>query len=93
MSLYKGIGPQLAKGILVQGLMMMTKERWVLHLHDACMHANSGNRVELLFMLLYRYLREIKREKLQRFADMAAAKAKEAAASSPIILKSPVVLK
>lgn len=27
MSLYKGIGPQLAKGLIVQGLLMMTKER------------------------------------------------------------------
>ena len=27
MGLFKGIGPQLMKGILVQGLLMMTKER------------------------------------------------------------------
>lgn len=27
MSLFKGLGPQLAKGVMVQGLMMMTKER------------------------------------------------------------------
>ena len=27
--LFKGIGPQIAKGILVQGLLMMTKERLV----------------------------------------------------------------
>ena len=27
LSLYKGIGPQLAKGLMVQGLLMMTKER------------------------------------------------------------------
>jgi hypothetical protein len=26
-SLFKGIGPQLMKGLLVQGLLMMTKER------------------------------------------------------------------
>ena len=25
--LFKGIGPQLMKGLLVQGLLMMTKER------------------------------------------------------------------
>jgi Mitochondrial carrier protein len=29
LSLFKGIGPQITKGILVQGLLMMTKERFV----------------------------------------------------------------
>lgn len=29
LSLFKGIGPQLIKGIAVQGLLMMTKERYV----------------------------------------------------------------
>ncbi len=28
-SLFKGIGPQITKGVLVQGLLMMTKERLV----------------------------------------------------------------
>lgn len=28
-SLFKGIGPQILKGLLVQGLLMMTKERYV----------------------------------------------------------------
>lgn len=27
LSLFKGIGPQLMKGLMVQGLLMMTKER------------------------------------------------------------------
>lgn len=27
--LFKGIGPQITKGFLVQGLLMMTKERYV----------------------------------------------------------------
>lgn len=31
MSLFKGIGPQILKGLLVQGILMMTKERYVLH--------------------------------------------------------------
>ncbi|KAF3937204.1 Mitoferrin [Dactylella cylindrospora] len=39
LGLYKGIGPQLMKGLLVQGLLMMTKER-----------------VELIFILMYRWL-------------------------------------
>ena len=29
LSLFKGIGPQILKGLLVQGLLMMTKERYV----------------------------------------------------------------
>jgi hypothetical protein len=28
LSLFKGIGPQLIKGLLVQGILMMTKERY-----------------------------------------------------------------
>lgn len=35
LSLFKGIGPQLLKGFLVQGILMMTKERYVAQtLHD-----------------------------------------------------------
>lgn len=30
LSLFKGIGPQILKGLLVQGLLMMTKERYAL---------------------------------------------------------------
>lgn len=30
MALFKGIGPQIVKGLLVQGLLMMTKERLVI---------------------------------------------------------------
>lgn len=30
MALFKGIAPQITKGILVQGLLMMTKERYVM---------------------------------------------------------------
>lgn len=30
MSLFKGIGPQLMKGLIVQGILMMTKERCVV---------------------------------------------------------------
>lgn len=29
LGLFKGIGPQIVKGLLVQGLLMMTKERYV----------------------------------------------------------------
>lgn len=47
-ALFKGIGPQLLKGLLVQGLLMMTKER-----------------VELLFVLLFAYLRVIRARRLK----------------------------
>ncbi|EXJ74439.1 uncharacterized protein A1O5_02735 [Cladophialophora psammophila CBS 110553] len=55
-SLFKGIGPQLMKGLLVQGILMMTKER-----------------VELLFLLLFSYIRIIREKKLKE----AAAKLKQ----------------
>jgi hypothetical protein len=34
--------------------------------------------MELLFVLLFRYLRKLKAENLQKAADLAAAKAKQA---------------
>lgn len=36
LSLFKGIGPQILKGLLVQGLLMMTKERCVFTSPAAC---------------------------------------------------------
>lgn len=30
LSLFKGMGPQILKGLLVQGILMMTKERYVV---------------------------------------------------------------
>ncbi|KAL2007911.1 hypothetical protein VTN00DRAFT_7893 [Thermoascus crustaceus] len=59
LSLFKGIGPQITKGLLVQGLLMMTKER-----------------VELLFVILFAYLQKLKKARLGKAADAAAAKAK-----------------
>ncbi|TVY47311.1 Peroxisomal adenine nucleotide transporter [Lachnellula occidentalis] len=61
LGLFKGIGPQISKGLLVQGLLMMTKER-----------------MELIFIVLFRYLRKLKSEQLQKAADLAASKAKQA---------------
>lgn len=77
--LFKGIGPQLLKGLLVQGLLMMTKER-----------------VELLFVMLFAYLRVVKEQQLKKAAENLKArvapvaegvveKAKEIA---PVTLKS-----
>lgn len=67
LGLFKGIGPQISKGLIVQGLLMMTKER-----------------MELMFILLFRYLRKIKSEKLAQAAELAASKAKSAL---PLITK------
>ncbi|CAG8972023.1 hypothetical protein HYALB_00008308 [Hymenoscyphus albidus] len=61
LGLFKGIGPQITKGLLVQGLLMMTKER-----------------MELMFILLFRYMRRLRSEQLQKAADLASSAAKEA---------------
>ncbi|OBT78408.1 hypothetical protein VF21_02174 [Pseudogymnoascus sp. 05NY08] len=58
LGLFKGIGPQITKGLLVQGLLMMTKER-----------------MEILFVLLFRYIRKMRSEQLQKAAALVAAKA------------------
>jgi hypothetical protein len=34
LALFKGIGPQILKGLLVQGLLMMTKERYVQYVRS-----------------------------------------------------------
>ncbi|KAK7193048.1 hypothetical protein DPSP01_007608 [Paraphaeosphaeria sporulosa] len=67
LGLFKGIGPQILKGLLVQGFLMMTKER-----------------IELSFILLFRYLRQVRAEKLQKLANIAAEKAQQ---SRPVLLK------
>jgi len=61
LGLYKGIAPQILKGLLVQGILMMTKER-----------------VELLFVLLWRYMRKVRKERLEQLATLAAKKIEEA---------------
>ncbi|CAH0020416.1 unnamed protein product [Clonostachys rhizophaga] len=55
LSLFKGIGPQILKGLLVQGILMMTKER-----------------VELLFILLFRYLKSLRLQQLKSAAQRAS---------------------
>ncbi|KAG0647012.1 Peroxisomal adenine nucleotide transporter 1 [Hyphodiscus hymeniophilus] len=57
LGLFKGIGPQISKGLLVQGLLMMTKER-----------------MELMFIVLFRYMKKIREEQLKKAADLAAEK-------------------
>lgn len=76
--LFKGIGPQILKGLLVQGLLMMTKER-----------------VELMFMVLFAYLRAVKEKQLKKAADAVREKAQplaeqlveKAKSSAPILTK------
>ncbi|KAH7095036.1 peroxisomal membrane protein-like protein Pmp47 [Paraphoma chrysanthemicola] len=67
LALFKGIAPQIVKGLLVQGFLMMTKER-----------------IEFYFILLFRYFRQIRADKLQKLADIAARKAGKVA---PVLLK------
>ncbi|KAI1505500.1 mitochondrial carrier domain-containing protein [Biscogniauxia marginata] len=69
-SLFKGIGPQILKGLLVQGILMMTKER-----------------MELLFILLFRYIRKLRSEQLAKAAELAAATASKAKAIVPVTTK------
>ena len=67
LALFKGIAPQITKGILVQGLLMMTKER-----------------MEILFVVLFAYLRKLKSEKLAKAAEAVASKTKQ---SLPVVAK------
>lgn len=62
LGLFKGIAPQLLKGLIVQGILMMTKER-----------------MELMFVLLFRYVRKVRKEQLDQLTKLAAEKAAVAA--------------
>ena len=86
LSLFKGIGPQIMKGLLVQGLLMMTKERYVLFIKFSILYdiLLTIRRMELLFIMLFAYMRNIKEKNLQKTVDTAAAKAKT---SLPATLK------
>lgn len=73
LALFKGIGPQILKGVLVQGFLMMTKER-----------------IELAFVLLFRYVRAMRQEQLQKLAKMAAEKAADAAEKTRVVAEQAV---
>lgn len=77
MALFKGIGPQITKGVLVQGLLMMTKERYSLHLFHREPFLLIRGRMEILFIALFAYIRKVRSAKLQQAAEFAAVKAKE----------------
>lgn len=61
LGLWKGVAPQLLKGFLVQGILMMTKER-----------------VEIMFVLLFRYFKKMRQEQLEKLAKITAEKVEEA---------------
>lgn len=65
LGLWKGVAPQLMKGFLVQGILMMTKER-----------------VELLFVLLFRAARRMRQEQLEKLAKIAAEKVEQGKAAA-----------
>lgn len=65
LGLWKGVAPQLMKGFLVQGILMMTKER-----------------VELLFVLLFRAARKMRQEQLEKLAKITAAKVEQGKAAA-----------
>jgi hypothetical protein len=74
LGLFKGIAPQIVKGILVQGLLMMTKER-----------------MELLFVVLFAYMRQMRQKQLQKAAVLAKSGAEAVADKAKTIL--PVTVK
>jgi hypothetical protein len=74
LGLFKGITPQIVKGILVQGLLMMTKER-----------------MELLFVVLFAYMRQVRQKQLQKAAGLARSGAEAVADKAKTVL--PVTVK
>lgn len=72
-ALFKGFVPQIIKGILVQGLLMMTKERYA-HQTQTLVAVVTHCRTEILFALLFAYLRKVRSAKLQKLTYSTAAK-------------------
>ncbi|MCJ1313753.1 ADP/ATP carrier protein [Agyrium rufum] len=68
LGLFKGLIPQLTKGLLVQGLLMMTKER-----------------MEILFIVLFAYVRRLRSEKLKKAADALVSKASKV---TPVLVET-----
>lgn len=76
LGLFKGIGPQILKGLLVQGILMMTKERWAALPLVFCsfqgFFADASYRVELLLFLFLRSLQATRRAQLRKVAGLAS---------------------
>lgn len=75
LGLFKGIGPQILKGLLVQGILMMTKERCVFQFGHGCFHTLTYRRVELMFILFMRYLKNMRIAQLKSAAQRVTAAA------------------
>ncbi|KAL8694976.1 MAG: hypothetical protein Q9218_000448 [Villophora microphyllina] len=73
-ALFKGLAPQITKGVLVQGLLMMTKER-----------------MEILFIILFAYIRKVRDTRLRQMANAVASRADVAAGRAKEVL--PIVVK
>ena len=77
LGLFKGLGPQILKGLLVQGILMTTKER-----------------MELVFLVLFAYVRAIRDKKLKeavnavKASTLTASEKVAGATSSAILNKS-----
>lgn len=78
LALFKGIGPQILKGLIVQGILMMTKERYRQSLYPPLELSSvlTYRRMELLFILFFAYIRKMRKERLQKAADAIASTAK-----------------
>lgn len=74
LGLFKGIGPQILKGLLVQGILMMTKERYDRFgsIVGCILLTKIIHRMELVFILLFRYVRQLRSEQLAKAAKLAA---------------------
>lgn len=86
LGLFKGIGPQIMKGLLVQGFLMMTKERYAKPTTSlfTTVHLLTTCRIELTFILFFRYIRQLRAQQLQKLADLAAEKAR---LNGPVLTK------
>lgn len=72
--LFKGIKPQIMKGILVQGLLMMIKEKYDEFYQYIEWVADKKCRMELSFILLFKAFRKLRSERLKGAAAVAAGK-------------------
>lgn len=96
LGLFKGMGPQILKGLLVQGILMMTKEKYVYpvmrvsakYYFTSEYSANFfSNRVELLMVLFLRYLKSLSLSRARGAiaASSAATLAKNATLITPLV--------
>jgi hypothetical protein len=84
IGLFKGIGAQILKGLLVQGILMMIKERYLTASKSpTSIHFLTCSRMELMFILLFR---QVRAQKLQKIADHAIENSKRVL---PVVSSEP----